>query len=399
MSKHYIFFTRKVLPQPLADLVQVTHNANAAANLGYAAVLIYLQKGLKAANPIDWLYPFRPREPEAEIAKFYNMQEKLKVVPLSMPWPIDRWDNKITNSSTVVSKYYFPYHILPQTQIVHTRDWNFVKVAIARGIPAIYEHHHHENKRFEPEVANHPLLQVAVTVADSVRDSMIANGMPADKTVKIHNGFNRLFLERHPAQAAEWRQKLLTSDRSHLVVYSGGLHKFKGVDLLVDVAQQLPKVQFVFAGGNAEQVANYQQLAQAKNVQNTTFLGHLSQDNLPSLLQAADVLAHPHCANEEATFTSPLKLFDYMASGTAIAATEILPLKEFQQANIAAGWCEPDNPTAFAKCLQQVLINYPRKVAGYSEEMEFVQQFSCENRIQTILSYVQESLRPVITIK
>jgi glycosyltransferase involved in cell wall biosynthesis len=398
MTKHYIFFTRKVLPQPMASLVQVAHNANAAANLGYPTVLIYLQNGRKAANPLDWFYAFRPRPPEAAMAKFYNIQPKLKVVPLSMPWPIDRWQNKVTNSSTIVSKYYFPYHILPHAQIVHTRDWNFVKAAIARGIPAIYEHHHHEDRPFEPEVAQNPLLQIAVTVADSVRDSMIAHGMPPDKTVKIHNGFNHLFLERHPQQAAAWRQKLLTPDRPYLAVYAGGLHKFKGVDLLVEVAQQLPQVQFAFAGGNPQQVATYQQFARSKNVENTVFLGHLSQDSLPSLLQAADVLTHPHCAGKEATFTSPLKLFDYMASGTPMVATEIPPLQEFQQANITAGWCEPDNPLAFAQCLQQVLRNYPRRVEGYRQDMEFVQQFSCENRIQKILSYVQEPLRPLITL-
>lgn len=395
MTKHYIFFTRNVLPQPQAHLVQVAHSANAAANLGYSTVLVYLRPLEESLNPLEVFYPFQPIPPADRLAKFYNLQDKLKVAALPMPWPIDRIGGKFTNSSTAISKYYFPLYILPHTKIVHTRDWNFVKAAIKHGVPAIYEHHHHEDKIFEPEIVSNPLFQITVTVADTVRDSIIQNGMPPEKVIKLHNGFNQIFLKRQPEAAQSWRHKLLKDERQHLVVYAGALSKFKGVDLLIDVAKQLPEIQFAIAGGNESQVKYYQQLAREKQTENVTFLGHLPQNELASLLQAADILAHPHCAGKEATFTSPLKLFDYMASGTPIVATEIPPLMEFKTAKAVAAWCEPDNPIQFAQCLQQVWQTHPRKIEGYADSMDFVQQFSCENRISKILSYVEESMRPV----
>ena len=397
MSKYYIFFTRNVLPQPnVASLVQVTHSANAAANLGYPAVLVYLRKGWSAFNPVDLLHPFQPRKPDEKLAKIYNIQDKLKVADLPMPWPIDLLDSKWTSSSTIVSKYYLPIH-LKSTQIVHTRDWNFVKAAIKNGIPAIYEQHHHESKQFEPEIVRNPLFQISVTVADTVRDSMIQNGMPPEKVIMLHNGFNQLFLARQRAEALIWRQKLLGDGREHLAVYAGGLYPFKGVDMLVDVAGELPEVQFAIAGGDLSQVTTYQQLAKDKQVNNIKFLGYLPQNQLASLLQAADVLTHPHCLTEAATFTSPLKFFDYMASGTPIVATEIPSLLEFKSGNIAATWCTPDNPYQFAQSIQASLTKYPRKVEGYAETMDFVKQFSWENRIERILSYVDEKVRyPII---
>ncbi|MEM6404956.1 MAG: glycosyltransferase, partial [Cyanobacteria bacterium P01_D01_bin.116] len=169
---------------------------------------------------------------------------------------------------------------------------------------------------------------------------------------------------------------------------------FKGVDLLIDVAKILPEVQFVFAGGSQEKVEIYRQRAREKYVKNVTFLGYILHERLPSLFQAADVLAHPHCSGKAATFTSPLKLFEYMASGTPIVATEIVSLMEFKSSGAIAGWCEPDNPTKFAQCLQQVLNNYPRKVEGYRDNLNYVSQFSWENRIATILSCVKEQMRP-----
>ena len=121
-------------------------------------------------------------------------------------------------------------------------------------------------------------------------------------------------------------------------------------------------------------------------------------NELASLLQAADVLAHPHCSGKAATFTSPLKLFDYFASGTPIVATEIPSLVEFQDTQSITAWCEPDNPSKFAECLKQVLETHPRKVEGYPDSIEFVKQFSWENRAAKILSYVDESLLPSLIV-
>ena len=398
MSKYYVFFTRNILPQQnVASLVQVAHSANAAANLGYPAVLVYLRKGWSALNPVDLLFPFQPRKPDDKLAKIYNIQENLKVADLPVPWPIDLWDNKWTSASTIVSKYYLPIHLLKSTQIVHSRDWNFVKAAIKNGIPAIYEQHHHENKQFESEIVRNPLFQISVTVADTVRDSMILNGMPPEKVITLHNGFNHLFLARQTEAAQNWRQQLLEDGRQHLAVYAGGLYPFKGVDMLVDVALELPRVQLAIAGGDSSQVTAYQQLAKSKQVNNIKFLGYLPQNQLASLLQAADVLTHPHCLTEAATFTSPLKFFDYMASGTPIVATEIASLMEFKSGNIAATWCEPDNPHQFAQSIRDCLTKYPRKSEGYAETLNFVKQFSWENRIQKIMGYVDEGVRsPII---
>jgi glycosyltransferase involved in cell wall biosynthesis len=133
-----------------------------------------------------------------------------------------------------------------------------------------------------------------------------------------------------------------------------------------------------------------------------TFLGYLLHKDLPSLLQAADILAHPHCSGQAATFTSPLKLFDYLTSGNPIVATEIPSLMEFKNSQAyaegvggaIAAWCEPDNLNKFAEAIAQVLKTHPRKAEGYQDILNFVKQFSWENRAAKILSYVDESLRP-----
>ncbi|NMG19332.1 glycosyltransferase family 4 protein [Brasilonema bromeliae] len=394
LLKNYVFFLTEEIPKPEAHIIVSANAANAAANLGYSSVLAYPRKGLAAFNPIHLARPFQPRKTPEALVKYYNIQEKLKVAPLPMPWPIDYINSKFTDSNTIATKYYFPFHILSTTKLVHAWNWNFIKAAVKNGVPAIYEHHHYEDKQFEPEIVNHPLFQVAATVTDTVREHMIQHGMPPEKVITVHNGYNSSFIIRQPEKIAEWRKKLLKDERSHLVVYAGALRKFKGIDILVDVAALMPNIQIVCAGGDEKEVAHYQQLARDLQVNNITFLGYLLHKDLPSLLQAADILAHPHCSGQAATFTSPLKLFDYLTSGNPIVATEIPSLMEFKNTNAIAAWCEPDSPSKFAEAIAQVLKTHPRKVEGYQDIINFVKQFSWENRAAKILSYVDESLRP-----
>jgi glycosyltransferase involved in cell wall biosynthesis len=396
MTKHYLFFSRNLSFQP--DSAHEIHDvlcANAAANLGYSSVLVYLHKSNNVLHNVAWLSPLNPRQPEKDFIEFYASQAKLKVAPLPLAPPIDRIGGKWTSSSTLLCKYYSPIHIFPHTKIVHTRDWNFAKTAVQHGVPTIYERHYYQETPFEPEIVQSRFFQIAITQSELIRESLIRSGMPPEKVVWLHNGFEQSFLVRQAQQAQAWRQELLTHGRKHLVVYSGALYRFKGIDCLLDAAQELPQVQFVLTGGTQSQVQDYQQLARDKNLDNVKFLGWiLPRNRLVSLLQAADVLAHPHCSGEAANFTNPVKFFQYMASGTPIVATEIPPLMEFKGSKAIALWCEPDNPMQLAHCIQQALATYPRKVEGYTESLDFVRQFSWENRISKILSYVEEAMRP-----
>ena len=399
MTQYYAFFIRDSLPQPGAHLVQMVQCANAAANLGYPTLLIYVKTGPEAFNPLDWIHPFRPQPPSPHLKTYYSLGDNsLQVLPLALPWPIDqiqpprRW----SNASTWVCKYYLPWHLMRHIRLVHTRDWNFAQVAIQHSIPAIYERDHLETKTYPAAIAQHPLLQTAVTVVDSVGQDMAKNGIPADKIVTLHNGYNRLFAKRQPEQAAAWRSQLLTHPQHRLVVYSGALYPFKGVDLLLAIAKDFPTVHFAFAGGPEEQRRHYEDVVRDRMLTNVSFLGFIAQEKLASLLQAADVLAHPHLKGHAATFTSPMKFFDYMASGTPIIASDIPTMAEFKSAGIVAAWCQPNDPHSFAHSLRQVLNTDAQTFVNTAGRKAFMHQFSWEHRITQVLNRVAPHFRPQI---
>jgi glycosyltransferase involved in cell wall biosynthesis len=387
--KYYVLYSSKISLE--ADSAHEIHDvmcANAVANLDRSAVLVYPDWQQQNFNFSTFFHPFNCRKPEPEFIAFYNVQEKLNIATLPIPLNLEKLDKKLQIFSRLIYQYYLPFYVFPKTQIIHTRDWNCVKAAVRNRLPVIYEKHYFQKVQYEKAIVNSCFLKIAITQSEPIRQSLIVAGMPPEKVIWLHNGFSPLFLVRQPQEAVLWRQQLLKKDRRYLAVYSGALYRFKGIDMLIEVAKQLPEVEFAITGGTEEQVNNYRQIAQEKQVENIQFLGWiLPRARLISLLQAADILVHPHCSGEAANFTNPVKFFQYMASGTPIVVTEIPPLIPFKSAKLAAGWCQPDNPTEFAQCLNYVLQNYPRKPEGYRENSDFSHQFTWEERALKIMNY------------
>jgi glycosyltransferase involved in cell wall biosynthesis len=393
-KKYYIYFTNASIPkEDAASLIHDVNSANAAANLGYNAALVCIDRSINAYNPVKWIFPFNPKKPSLRILNFYNVSNRLKIVKLPMPWLVDSGKIKFANSQIVASKYYFPFHILKKAAIVHTMDFLIASEAIKKGVPVIFEREHFENFNYPANLINNELLQVVITVAENVKQNLIKNGMPPKKIHKLHIGLNSSFLKRELLQAANWRNRMLKNGKEKLILYSGGLYKFKGVDLILEVAKKLPDYQFVLAGAGCH-FEEYQNMVKSRNLKNVELLGYVPHSQLVGVLQAADILIHPHLSGKASTFTSPLKFFEYMASGVPVATSEILPLKEFKNKKLAINWCKPDCVSSFAQCIEQTLKKYPRKEKGYIQNIQFAKQFTWEKRIEKILSFVEPRYRP-----
>ncbi len=390
MSQYYIFYSNQISLKP--DSAHEIHDvmcANASANLDYPTILVYPNNQNISNNLFHWIDTFKPQQPDAKFIDFYNVQTKLKTIELPIPGFSQKIKNRWINPSRFIYQYYLPAHILPKAKAVHTRDWNCVRAAVKSKVPVIYERHYFQESSLDTAITQSPYFKIVIAQSPLIQESLIAAGVPPLKTTWMHNAFNPVFLERKPQEAQDWRDRLLQQGRKYLVIYSGALYKFKGVDMLIEVAKELPDIQFALTGGTEEQVADYRQLVRERGTENVNFLGWVSpQSKLISILQAADVLAHPHCSGKSANFTNPLKFFQYIASGTPMVITEIEPLKEFKSSPMIATWCEPDDPQAFAQAILRTIEKYPRKPDGYAENIEYSRQFTEEKRMEKILEYL-----------
>ena len=68
--------------------------ANAAANLDYPTLLVYPENEQLSYNIWNWISPYKPQSPSSEFIDFYNTQNKLKIIQLSIPWFTKKIESK-----------------------------------------------------------------------------------------------------------------------------------------------------------------------------------------------------------------------------------------------------------------------------------------------------------------
>jgi glycosyltransferase involved in cell wall biosynthesis len=109
------------------------------------------------------------------------------------------------------------------------------------------------------------------------------------------------------------------------VLYTGTFEAYQGLDLLfaahAHVLGERPDARLVLAGGTSEQVDAARVQARAAGIEPATqFLGQRPADQIPALLDAADVLVSPRSTGTN----TPLKIYQYLRSGRPIVATRLL---------------------------------------------------------------------------
>lgn len=152
-------------------------------------------------------------------------------------------------------------------------------------------------------------------------------GAPAEKLLFEPNAVDLGEFDM-PIAKDEAREKLgLPKDR-RIAVYTGHLYGWKGADTLAAAAEKLPDdVMTYFVGGTAHDVADFSaRFGSGRAV----FVGHRNHSEIPLWQKAADVLVIPNTAKERISryYTSPMKLFEYMASGRPIVASRIESIEE-----------------------------------------------------------------------
>ncbi len=109
-----------------------------------------------------------------------------------------------------------------------------------------------------------------------------------------------------------------------IVVYAGHLYPYKGVDDLIRAATSFPDATLLIVGGYPEDVARCQTLANNIGLLNVNFTGFVNPSAVPEYLVASDICVYTlrHDAPIR-DFTSPIKLFEYLASGNPTIAADV----------------------------------------------------------------------------
>ncbi len=191
----------------------------------------------------------------------------------------------------------------------------------------------------------------------------------------------------------EARKELGVGKNDFLVMYVGQMYKWKGVETLVAAAAFLSDDTHVWlVGGTPEELPRIEKLLSAPGADLVKLIGYVAPTQIPTCLAAADVLALPNSGQTAVSryYTSPLKLFEYMASGRPIIASDLPSLREIITHEETALLVPPDDARAFAAAVERLRYDadLARRLAANS--LQIVADYTWDHRAAQIIELIQQ---------
>ncbi len=217
--------------------------------------------------------------------------------------------------------------------------------------------------------ARHDLLEMG---ADSARLRTIPNGVDPD-----------CFADATP-------RRLNVPSGSFVIAFCGLFYRWHGTAILAEAFVRLrdkrPEARLLLIG-HGEEEAWVRDILRAGGVLEDCLLpGIVAREEVPGYLAAADAVVSPH-ADLRNFIGSPIKIFEYMASGKPIVASRLGQLAEILTDDETALLVPPGDPIALAAALERLMgdPNLGRRL-GTAAQREARERHSWNARLVTILS-------------
>lgn len=201
-------------------------------------------------------------------------------------------------------------------------------------------------------------------------------GIGSEKIISIPNGVDVRLFQNVPGRREMRKLLSLPLDR-FIIMYVGSSQYWKGVETILECAEKFPTYLFVTVGCDIQSHNNVIVVPRVQPIQ------------VPQYLRAADLLVAPYPSEFALSnkWTSPLKIMEYMASGTPIIASNVPSVRELLNEN-NAHLVSVDKPENLQKEIDWA--------AKHSMEMERrallahdqVQQYSWDERARQVVDFI-----------
>jgi glycosyltransferase involved in cell wall biosynthesis len=237
-------------------------------------------------------------------------------------------------------------------------------------------------------------------VSTSLKRYFVERGVPSDLIAVIPNGADPALFR---PDAADHAIRSSYGPRDVIISFVGSFSNFHGIETLkhivATVAAHETDAKFLFVGEGSR--SNDLRTFCATNglSDRVRFTGHVPRERVPSLMAAADILVAPYEADEFFYF-SPIKIFEYMASGRAMLAARLGQIAEVVRDGVDGVLYDPADPDELVAKLRD-LIHAPadRTRLGRAAREAVEQRYSWDvnaSRVAALLesAVIRQQRRP-----
>lgn len=265
-----------------------------------------------------------------------------------------------------IARFIFPVfwetHIKPPKYL----DAYLRSMRLAKGVVTVTDYYKHELKDVYHVVPDTLWAPDGVTleqmeVKETMHEARVHVGFPKDKKIALYTG-------------------------------SFYLYDYKGVDVLIEAAQSLPNdFLVVLVGGSPRDILRIQK--SGVDLSNIQLISHVPHTDIPLYLRSADVLVLPNKKGDEISekYTSPLKLFEYMAARKPIVSSDTICLKEILNDGNAY-LCEASNAQALHDGIVRAVAETEHSQKITQQAYLDVSKLTWEKRAKVISTFIEQHI-------
>ena len=370
MGSKLLYISNARIPTEKAHGVQIMSMCEAFAGLGHEVELALPRKR-------DFL--------KTDPFEYYGIKKNFTIRTIPIP-DLGSKSELFPKLSLGLDVFAFIFQLLfsriaEKGDILYFRDFPLLFAFSPRKNRLIVEVHHiYGWKALFVRALKHASLIVAITQA--LKADLIALGLPENRIIVAPDAVDLSIFENVESKEVARRRLGLPQDKK-IALYIGRIDVWKGTDTLFKAAGHLADVHVAVIGNGPEEIPILK-----KRYPHIIFLGFRPYREIAQNQAAADVLVLPNSGKEKisARFTSPLKLFTYMASRIPIVVADLPSMREVLSER-EAFFFRPDDPEDLARVIRTALSDadaHGRAAHAY----EKVKQYSWISRAKHILEHI-----------
>lgn len=321
-----------------------------------------------------------------------NEIEKFKVTEFSTidldegSW-IKFWASRIQFLFRVL--FYLLLNYSTKSTIIYTRD-AFLGIFLGFFYGNIFYEAHGVNKDFFSKMIFEKAKGV-VSITRGIIEEVKVDYLN-QKFLLAPDGVSSIFFNTLESKNV-LRKEFGLSPEIKYITYIGsfGYYDWKGLDVLLESQKLIDykNVIYLIVGGHGKVIDQYRSKYGNENI---VFVGGKKSNEIPKWQKVSDVLVIPNKKGNIVSerYTSPLKLFEYMASGVPIVASDLPSLREVLNDDNAT-FFEPNDPKDLAEKLKSLFDSHEsyekaklKSVQAYKD----VQEYTYAKRAHKIFDFV-----------
>jgi glycosyltransferase involved in cell wall biosynthesis len=249
------------------------------------------------------------------------------------------------------------------------------------------------------ELLNLRAADVVVVVSKAIQQTLVDRGIDPGKVLVNPNGVEP---QRYsPTVSGDAVRHHHSLDGKVVVGFIGTFGAWHGAEVLADAFGRMlaarpdlrDRARLLMIGDGVRMPQVKANLDRHGVSGRAVLTGLVPQEQGPEHLAACDLLASPHVPNSDGTpfFGSPTKLFEYMAMGKGIVASDLEQIGEVLEHDRTAWMVRPGDPDDLARGLA-ALIDDPtrRDRLGAAARAEVVAKYTWREHTRKIIARLQE---------